>query len=128
MIFKWDPRKAVLNFKKHGVHFHEAATVLNDPLSTTFPDPDHSRMESRYLTIGVSDRQQLLVVSHAEEGQAVRIITARRVMGDALKKFSCGETVSGTISPALGAIPATRDQGSYGARRAPGASAEQDNP
>lgn len=78
MIFKWDPRKAALNPKKHGVDFHEAATVLNDLLSTTFPDPDHSRMESRYLTIGISDRQRLLVVAHTEEGKAVRIITARR--------------------------------------------------
>lgn len=27
---------------KHGVDFHEAGTVLDDPLSTTFPDPEHS--------------------------------------------------------------------------------------
>jgi hypothetical protein len=34
--------KAAQNLRKHGVDFHEAGTVLEDPLSTTYPDPDHS--------------------------------------------------------------------------------------
>ena len=77
MIFKWDPAKATRNKRKHGVDFHEAASVLDDPFSTTFPDPAHSRLERRFLTIGVSSRQRLLVVSHTEEGETVRIISAR---------------------------------------------------
>ena len=77
MIFVWDPAKAAENEKKHGVDFHEAAGALEDPLSTTFPDPSHSRLERRFLTIGVSSRQRLLVVSHTEEGETVRIISAR---------------------------------------------------
>jgi uncharacterized protein len=39
---EWDPVKARTNLHKHGVDFHEAGTVLDDPLSTTFPDPGHS--------------------------------------------------------------------------------------
>ena len=77
MIFKWDPAKARENKKRHGVDFHEAASVLDDPLSATFPDPVHSRQERRFLTIGVSSKQRLLVVSHTEEGETVRIISAR---------------------------------------------------
>ena len=77
MIFKWDPSKAARNKKKHGVDFHEAASVLDDPLSTTFPDPAHSHLERRFLTVGVSSTQRLLVVSHTEEGETVRIISAR---------------------------------------------------
>jgi len=42
VILEWDPEKAASNYTKHGVDFHEAGTVLDDPLSTTFPDPDHS--------------------------------------------------------------------------------------
>lgn len=42
MILEWDSEKAASNFTKHGVDFHEAGTVLDDPLSTTFPDPTHS--------------------------------------------------------------------------------------
>jgi len=77
MIFKWDPAKAAANKTKHKVDFHEAASVLEDPLSTTFPDPRHSNTERRFLTIGVSSRQRLLVVSHTEEGETVHIISAR---------------------------------------------------
>ena len=42
LLFRWDPRKAAANYKKHAIDFHEAATVLDDTLSTTFPDFDHS--------------------------------------------------------------------------------------
>ena len=42
MVFTWDPQKADENLRKHGVDVREAATVFDDPLSTTFPDDDHS--------------------------------------------------------------------------------------
>lgn len=77
MIFTWDGRKAKANLKKHGVEFNEAATVFYDPLSTTFPDEDHSRFEHRFLTIGESVRGQILVVAHTEESDTIRIISAR---------------------------------------------------
>ncbi len=78
MVFKWDPREAAANLKKHRIDFHEAATVLNDVLSTTFPDTDQSSVETRFVTIGMSIRGRILVVVHTEEGEAVRIISARR--------------------------------------------------
>ena len=78
MVFTWDPRKAAANLKKHGVDFREAATVLDDTLSTTFPDLDHSGLEPRFLTIGMSSRSRVLVVAHTGEGYLVRIISARR--------------------------------------------------
>jgi uncharacterized protein len=53
MEFRWDPRKDRSNQRKHGVSFREAATVFEDPLSATFPDPDHSSEEERFLTIGI---------------------------------------------------------------------------
>jgi uncharacterized DUF497 family protein len=52
--------------------------VLRDPLSTTFPDYDHSFVEARFVTIGVSTRGRLLVVAHTDRGDTIRIITARR--------------------------------------------------
>jgi uncharacterized protein len=78
VVFTWDARKAVANLRKHRIDFPEAATVLGDPLSTTFPDVDHSGLEQRFLTIGASTRRRLLVVAHTEEGETVRIISARR--------------------------------------------------
>jgi uncharacterized DUF497 family protein len=50
--FTWDPNKAEENLKAHGVDFREAATVFDAPLSTTFPDVDHSVSERRFLIIG----------------------------------------------------------------------------
>lgn len=78
MEFEWNPEKAALNLQKHGVLFTEATTVFNDPLSTTFPDPDHSVGESRYVIIGLSRFGQLLVVSHTDRGEKIRIISARK--------------------------------------------------
>lgn len=78
MVFTWDSRKARANLRKHGIDFHEAATVLGDTLSTTFPDVDYSDLEPRFLTIGVSERGRVLVVVHTEESETVRIISARR--------------------------------------------------
>lgn len=78
MVFNWDPRKAAANRKKHGIDFREAAAVLNDTLSSTFPDPDHSMpSEPRFVTIGMSDRSRILVVVHSEQAHTVRIISAR---------------------------------------------------
>jgi hypothetical protein len=78
VVFKWDPRKAAVNVKKHRIDFHEAATALNDTLSTTFPDIGHSGIEARFVTIGMSGRGRILVVVHTEYCDAVRIISARR--------------------------------------------------
>lgn len=78
VVLRWDARKAAANLKKHGIEFHEAATVLNDTLSTTYPDMDHSSVERRFLTVGMSNRGRILVVAHTEEEDTVRIISARR--------------------------------------------------
>ena len=77
MRFEWDRRKAAANFRKHKVSFDDAVTVFYDPLSATFSDPDHSIGEARFLTIGYSSGNKLLVVSYAERGEAIRLISAR---------------------------------------------------
>ncbi len=77
MDFEWDPAKAAANASKHGVSFAEAATVLGDPLSWTFPDPDHSQTEYREITIGQSADGRTLVVCHTDREGKCRIISAR---------------------------------------------------
>jgi len=77
--FEWDPKKAALNLKRHGVSFQEAATVFGDPLSITAPDPDHSVEENRSIIVGQSHRGRLLIVSHTERGDRIRIISAREL-------------------------------------------------
>jgi uncharacterized protein len=75
--FEWDSAKAAKNLRKHRVSFEEASSVFYDPLAVTGADPDHSEDEERLVTFGLSSAGKLLVVSHTERGDAVRIITAR---------------------------------------------------
>lgn len=77
MDFEWDPRKDEGNHRKHGVGFREASTVFGDPLALTFVDLEHSNSEQRYLTIGAASDGRVLLVVHADRGEAIRIISAR---------------------------------------------------
>ncbi len=78
IIFEWNRKKAEQNKKKHGITFEEAATVFGDPLSLTMPDPQHSFGEERFVTLGVSKENGVLVVVHKDKGDIIRIISARR--------------------------------------------------
>lgn len=77
MRFEWDENKAARNLAKHGVSFEEAATVFGDSLSDTFDDPDHSTEERRFVIIGMSEQGRILIVAHTDEGEVVRLISAR---------------------------------------------------
>lgn len=90
MIFEWDPDKSAANEKKHSVTFHEAATVFGDPLAITFDDPDHSVNEQRYLTLGLSRLDRLLIVSHTDRGDRTRIINARLMSRQEVKIYEEG--------------------------------------
>ena len=79
MEFEWDDHKEETNEKKHGVSFHEAATVFGDPLAITFDDPDHSINEHRLITFGVSRFNRCVIVSHIERDSKMRIISAREM-------------------------------------------------
>ena len=77
IVFEWDESKVGSNLKKHSVSFHEAATVYEDSDSMTFDDPDHSIEEDRFLTIGHSSQNRLIIVSHTDKQHTTRIISAR---------------------------------------------------
>jgi uncharacterized DUF497 family protein len=77
MRFEWDENKAAANLEKHGVSFEEAATVFGDPISDTFDDPDHSAEECRFVIIGMSEKGKMLIVAHTDDGEIVRLISAR---------------------------------------------------
>ena len=90
MEFEWDPQKAVKNLRKHGVSFNEAATVFDDPLSITVLDPDHSEDEERYIIVGMSKRGRLLIASHTERSNRIRIINARELDRDEREEYETG--------------------------------------
>jgi hypothetical protein len=76
--FEWDKRKAIENYRKHGVTFGEAATAFADPLSVTIHDPEHSDDEDRFILLGESQGRKLVVVAHTDRKDTIRIISARK--------------------------------------------------
>ena len=77
MRFAWDSAKAEANERKHGVAFDEASTVFGDTLSVSGRDLEHSVVEIRWITLGLSSHGRVLVVSHTDRGGVIRIISAR---------------------------------------------------
>ncbi len=76
--FEWDNTKALKNHRKHGLEFKEAISIFSDPFEITISDSDHSIGEYRFLSIGKSNQDNLLVVSYTEpEENNIRIISAR---------------------------------------------------
>jgi uncharacterized DUF497 family protein len=74
--YEWDPAKAAANLKGHQVSFSEAATVLSDPFGLTREDPQAAG-EQRFVTLGLSDTGNLLVVVYTHrEPDVFRIISA----------------------------------------------------
>jgi uncharacterized DUF497 family protein len=92
VIVEWDPNKARQNLKKHDVSFEEAATVFTDPLSSTIDDPLHSDAEERLVIVGESAKKRLLVVVHVDEGERIRIISARVATTHERKDYEEGKT------------------------------------
>ena len=90
MDFEWDDAKAEVNEEKHGVTFAEAMTVFADTLSVTGYDPRHSDEEDRFLTMGMSVDGRLLLVSHTDRGDAVRMISAREASRRERKDYEDG--------------------------------------
>lgn len=90
--FEWDPNKATTNLRKHGVSFEEAVTAFGDPLSILLHDPDHALGEERYLVLGVSRGQHLLVVAFVERPPLTRLISARLATRRERRQYEEGTT------------------------------------
>ena len=90
--FEWDPGKATLNFKKHGVSFDEARTVFFDERARLIDDPDHSDGEDRFILLGLSSAMRVVLVCHCLRGedQLIRIIYARKATPRESKSYAGG--------------------------------------
>ena len=98
---EWDPVKAEINLKKHQVSFEEASTVLDDPLFITFLDVEHSDDEERYITLGLSQRNRVLLIAHTDrEGSNPHY---QRQKGDEKKNWSedTRNALPGRIAPCV---------------------------
>jgi len=87
LLFEWDPNKARGNLEIHGVSFDEASTAFKDTLSLTIHDPLHSDEEDRFILIGNSYKNRLLVIVHLERENKIRIISARKATKKERKQY-----------------------------------------
>jgi len=87
VIFEWDQAKAQGNLRKHGVSFEEGESVFYDPQSLTIADPGHSEEECRFVDIGTSNQNRVLVVVYTERKDRIRIITVRKATRTEPKQY-----------------------------------------
>ena len=96
LLFEWDAKKAETNFKKHKVRFEEAKTVFNDPFLITYRDEEHSQTEERFISIGMSATNDILLVVHLEQEMTdeiiiIRIISCRKAKASERRIYEKGE-------------------------------------
>lgn len=80
MRFEWDPRKAAINKRKHGISFELASLIFDDPIVEEYEEAIDNG-EIRYRALGTVGRELLFVVytSFAEgDEEVIRIISARK--------------------------------------------------
>ena len=83
LVFEWNEGKAKSNLRKHKIGFEEAEAIFNDPFVVTFADEFHSLEEERFISLGLSNVNRILLVVHTETSKnadvlLVRIISCRK--------------------------------------------------
>ena len=91
-IFEWDEEKARANLEKHKINFDEARTIFADPFLLTFVDDFHSDQEERFISIGLSESNRVLLAVHTEreekdENVIIRIISCRKATPAERKRY-----------------------------------------
>ncbi|MBQ1510663.1 MAG: BrnT family toxin [Selenomonadaceae bacterium] len=74
---EWDDNKNDINKRKHGISFESAGWVFSDEARLEFYDELHSIDEDRYITIGKVDDVLFVVFTERDDGETVRLISAR---------------------------------------------------
>ncbi len=82
MKFEWDINKEKINIQRHGITFEQASYVFADPFALNKYDNEHSEDEDRWVLLGKSLNETIIVVVHTfrdnDGTEYVRIISARK--------------------------------------------------
>lgn len=82
MKFEWDTNKEKINIQRHGITFEQASYVFADPFALSKYDDEHSEDDGRWILLGKSLSETVLVVLHTFRDNSgtefVRIISARK--------------------------------------------------
>jgi hypothetical protein len=86
--YEWDPEKALLNRRKHGVAFPDAVAVFQDECAVTMEDSDPE--ETRFVTLGLDSLGRVIVVAYTWRGERIRLISARRATPAERRQYEAG--------------------------------------
>ena len=86
MVYEWDPDKAKLNQKVHGVDFADVGGVFEDDEAITIEDVN-AEEEQRFITLGMDFLGRLLVVIYTYRGDKIRLISARKATKKESKEY-----------------------------------------
>ena len=89
---EWDPKKAAKNYTKHKVSFELAATIFMDRNAVTIYDSEHSDVDDRWITMGISRNGNILTIVHTykeidDSNANIRIISARKSTKNEMKHY-----------------------------------------
>jgi hypothetical protein len=89
--FEWDPVKARINQRKHGITFEDAMHVFDDPYARFEQDHTGGAGEPRWRALGLAAGVVLILAVHTvrEEGEdeVIRLIPARRAIRKERKRY-----------------------------------------
>jgi uncharacterized protein len=101
----WDPVKAESNWRKHGFRFEEARTIFYDPLLLVAYDGGHSVGEDRFVGVGATLANNVLVVVYTVRDDEAWIISARPASRAERKRYMEGDRVRDGAAPAAAEEP-----------------------
>jgi uncharacterized DUF497 family protein len=89
---EWDPEKARKNIEKHGISFELASSVFFDPYAITIFDNEHDEKEDRWITMGIANNGQIILLCHlfmeeTNESCTIRIFSARKATKSEIKNY-----------------------------------------
>ncbi|MGG7048436.1 MULTISPECIES: BrnT family toxin [unclassified Campylobacter] len=89
MNYEWNEIKAVTNKIKHGVEFSEAVSVFADENALFMFDDEHSDGEDRFLLLGKSYKERILLVVHCyKQDDIIRLISARKATKNETRQYN----------------------------------------
>lgn len=88
MAVEWDPAKAKSNLRKHGIHFADAVSALEDERAISVRDEGED--EERWITIGMDCLARLLVVVYTWRDEETRLISARKATPNESRQYEEG--------------------------------------
>ena len=86
IVFEWDNKKAIANFRKHKIKFELACEAFFDPF-VCYLDEEIVGSELRERLVGLTTTWLLLYIVYVMRGNVIRIISARLVTKEEREEY-----------------------------------------